>query len=293
MLHPADSVKEKKRYRLGVGSYAYRYAIGVEGFKPAHPMNALEFAQSAHALGASGIQLCENLPYAHELPSNLDQLRDFCGQNGLFIELGLKGISDRHLQRHIEIAEILGAKLIRVVLGGTGNDPGQEEDELERTAVEVLRRALPVLHQKGIYVGIENHFDLRTARLVGIAEELDDDHIGFVFDTTNGIGLIERPEDTLELLISRLLSIHIKDYRMAKVEAGYEMQGCELGKGWLDYREMLGKVLSAKPDSSIILELTVRRGAGDTPDVAARREADIVKNSFTELLRVVDEIDSE
>jgi 3-oxoisoapionate decarboxylase len=293
MLYPNDDrlVNRGSRYRLGVGSFAYRYAVGVEGFPVSEPMKPLDFVQAANAIGAAGVQLCENLSYADCSQESLASVASYCERNGMYIELGMRDLTDENLERHICIAKDVGAKLIRVVLGRRSDRPERNTEELESRSVDVLRSAIPALKEHGLQVGIENHFDLRTNRLVRIVDKVDSDHVGFVFDTTNGIGFIERPDETLSSFLPRLLSVHIKDYRIFKVEAGYELRGCVLGEGWLDYRGMLEQVLSERPDSSIILELTVRRSADQKPEDVLYRESEMIDESFRELSKVVASIE--
>ena len=293
MLYPDDSasVNRGSRRRLGIGSFAFRYAAGVASFPVSNPMTPLEFAKAAHAAGAMGVQLCENLGYADRRPECLQSVVSYCERNEMFIELGMRDLTDENLTSHISLAKHTGAELIRVVLGCPSDSPEESADELESRSIDVLRAAVPSLEDHGLRVGIENHFDLRTSRLVRIVDRVASDSVGFVFDTTNGIGFIERPEETLELLLPRLLSMHIKDYKMVKVEAGYELRGCVLGEGWLDYRCLLEKVLSERPGSSIILELTVRRTQDKSPRAVLGSEADMIRRSFNKLVEVVETID--
>ena len=295
MLYPRGNsrVNPGLQSRLGIGSYAYRYAIGVDGFSPPRPIGVMDFIRAARALGASGVQLCENLSYEKASLVELEPIGDFCKREGMFIELGMRGLTDESLLQHIALAETLGAKLIRLVLGRPSNHSCERSDELVEHGIGVLRGAIARLEKANIYVGIENHFDLRTERIMHVVEAVASDRIGFVFDTTNGIGFVERPEETLEMLLPRLLSLHIKDYTMVKVEAGYEMRGCVLGEGWLDYQWILNKVLTARPESSLILELTVRRKDGQTPAEAVRVEADMISQSFQALQHAVETMPEE
>lgn len=48
--------------KLGVGSYAYAWAIGVPGHQPARPLDAFGFLERAAGLGVRLVQICDNLP---------------------------------------------------------------------------------------------------------------------------------------------------------------------------------------------------------------------------------------
>lgn len=276
--------------RVGIGSYAYRYAVGFPGFTPSKPMSILDFVDAAHSLGAGGVQLCENLSYADLPEADLSAVRTFCDENEMFIEIGMRDCTTENIEKHLKIARLMGSDLIRLVLGAPSNTPEPDPDELEERSIRVLKDLVPILDSDGIRIAVENHFDLRTERLVRIIERVDSDAVGFVLDTTNGIGFVEKPEQTLEALLPRLLSVHLKDYTMEKVEAGYAMRGCALGDGWLDYQGTLERVLSSRPDVSIILELTARRKDDRSLQETIRGEAELIRTSFKIMTRTVDSL---
>ncbi len=275
-------------HRVGIGSYAFRYAVGIDGFTPPTPMSTLDFVKAAYSLGAGGVQLCENLSYCDLPESSLMAVKRFCDENEMFIEIGMRDCRPENLETHLSIARLMGSDLIRLVLGAPSNTPEPDGDELEWRSIRVLKDLVPVLESEGVRIAVENHFDLRTERLVRIIEQVDSDAVGFVLDTTNGIGFVEKPEQTLEALLPRLLSVHLKDYTMEKVEAGYVMRGCALGEGWLDYQGILERVLSVRPDASIILELTARRKDSQSSQETIRREAELIRTSFEVMTQTVD-----
>ena len=59
-----DRNLDKKKYisipNIGLGSYAFRYAIGFKDFKIPKPMTIVDFLHEAKRLGFQGVQLCEN-----------------------------------------------------------------------------------------------------------------------------------------------------------------------------------------------------------------------------------------
>lgn len=260
-MHNIYSIVEfiLKRNLIGIGSYAYRYNVGINSVEPDKRMDVIDFIRNARSLNLGRVLICENLGYMDYDQKKLESIRDALIENEICAEVGMRDVTINNLKRHIEIADILGSDFIRLVLGKPERFPHSRPEELKSRAISALKHVLPILHQKGIKLGIENHFDLPTKEIVGIADRIDDDHIGFILDTTNGIGFIERVEETAEMLMPRLMSLHIKDYVIEKAEAGYEVKGTLLGEGILDRNRLLRRILTQRPEASIILELTIGR----------------------------------
>lgn len=274
-----SSVQDDLHRRVGIGSYAFRYAIGGEPGPIA--MDLRSFMTAAVELEFRGVQLCENLAYERSSATELAWLSDFARDNGLFLELGMRDLSWDALSRHLQLAEHLGAGMVRIVLGPPSAFPARDDEELVRTGIATLDKALPRLETTGIRIGIENHFDLTTPRLVEIVETVDHPQVGYVFDTTNGIGFVERPTETLTRFAARLFSVHVKDYEMEKVEAGYTMNGCALGEGLLDLDSVIETIASSPHGPSVILEMTIRREKCDGPDLVQWEREHIMMSART------------
>jgi L-ribulose-5-phosphate 3-epimerase UlaE len=57
----------------------------------------------------------------------------------------------------------------------------------------------------------------------------------------------------------RVVSVHLKDYVLQKVEAGYLMRGAVLGEGRLGMDRYLRLIHELAPEATLILEMTIRR----------------------------------
>ena len=266
--------------RAGIGSFAYRYAIGFRGFHPGRPMSLADFLETAAHGGWDGVQLCENLGYADLSDADLAAAAAQAKRLQLAVEIGLNGLTGQNLDRHLEIAEIFGSDLIRVVVGATGVEE----------SLKILRPALQRLRSQGIRLGLENHFDLTLDQLTDIVRQLDSEQVGIIFDTTNGLGFLEKPEEAMAKAQPYLISMHIKDYTVRKVEAGYYVTGAVLGKGRLDVPAVLRCAAGAPNLGSIILEMTVKRDETASSDAVIDREQAAVLESrdylFQELAKV-------
>lgn len=268
--------------RVGIGSFAYRYAIGFRGFNPGKPMSIADFLETAAHGGWEGVQLCENLGYADLSDADLAVAAAQAKRLQLFVEIGLNGLTDRNLGRHLDVAEMFASDLIRVVVGGTGVEE----------SLKTLKSALPRLRSQRIRLGLENHFDLTMDELVGIVRQLGDEQVGIIFDTTNGLGFLEKPEEDMVKAQPYVVSMHIKDYTIRKVEAGYFMTGAVMGKGMLDVPAVLRCAAGAPNLRSIILEMTVKRDETAPIDAVIHREQSEVLESRDYLVQELSKVSS-
>jgi sugar phosphate isomerase/epimerase len=137
--------------------------------------------------GWEGVQLCENPDYANRSDADLAVAPAQAERLQLFVEIGFNGLTDTNLGRKLDVAEMFGWDFIRVVVGETG------VEETPKTPSS----ALPRLCSPGITLGLENHFDPTMDQLSSIVRQLGDEHAGMIFDTTNGMGFPETPEEDI------------------------------------------------------------------------------------------------
>ncbi len=272
--------------RVGLSSFAFRYNIGFADFRPPVPMTALKFLHEAKSLGFNCVQLCENLGYAKLSDKELSVLADTAKELGIVVEVGMRGISDVSLARHLDIAELMSSDLLRIVLAESDDYLKDPKGFKEKTA-RMIDMVLPRCRQSNIRIGIENHFDLPTKDLVDLVDMIKDPNVGLIYDTTNGIGFIEKPLETLELMKHKLFSIHLKDYTIKKVEAGYFMTGAVLGEGLLNAVHVLDTIRTLGSDISIIMEMTVKRQAHHSVDEVLVWERESIKRSADYLFNLI------
>jgi sugar phosphate isomerase/epimerase len=279
---------EKARLRTGISSYAFRYGIGVSGFRPPRPMDAVAFLAEAGRLGLSHAQLCENLGIAACGHAELDRIRGAAADLGLVLEVGMKALTPASLERHIEIVQKLGSSFLRIVLGDGGEVPESAPTPLVERSVAALKAAVPRIRDLGLTIGIENHFDLETERLVEIVDTIGSPEAGLVFDTTNCLGFLRSPMETLRAMGRRVVSVHIKDYVIRKVEAGYLISGEVLGRGLLDVDATVQACAACNPAAPVLLEMTIRRNCSQSPEQAAAWERDAIERSAARLHAAVE-----
>ena len=242
---------------IGLGSYAFRNAVR----RRANPVDSIAFIEAVAELGLKRALICENLNYCTLSDGYIRKLAETTEQHGITIEVGMRGASRDNLERHIEIAKILNAKLIRLVLGGMQHDTLLKDEErrhLQAQALQSIKNILPALEDAGLYLGIENHFDLHAMELLELVHQVNSRHVGLIFDSTNCLGFAEKPMDVLRLMEGHLLSVHIKDYECRKMDGGYMISGTDLGEGFLDVTDVIQTAHSFNPNASFIVEYNMQ-----------------------------------
>ncbi|HSB78681.1 MAG TPA: TIM barrel protein, partial [Candidatus Methylomirabilis sp.] len=230
--------------RLGLSSFAYRYAIGGLVGSQAAPRRAVDVVSRAAALGLEVVQFCENLPLARLAGEEWEELLGVSRRLGVAIEVGTRGLEVSALLAHVDLAARAGSRALRLVLDAT--DPG--------VIIEVLRPVLERCQERHLLLAVENHFDLRSRQLVDLIRQLDDPWLGVCLDTANSIGHLEDPMETLGALGPYVAQVHLKDYAVEKAPLAYRIAGRILGQGWLDIPAVLKAVVATGRDPDLFLE---------------------------------------
>lgn len=238
--------------RLGIGSYAFPWAIGVPGYpSPEKPLGAMGLLKKAKALAADVVQICDNLPLHNANKGELDELRDAANDIGIRIQIGTRGIRPGHLLIYLEIAKLLGAKILRTTI----NEPDLKPT-IKQAAASIID-VLPKFAGAGISIALENHESYRSRELVNLVEGIHSPNLGICLDTVNSFGALEGPEQTITELAPYALSLHVKDFDVVRVgnQMGFMIVGRPAGEGHLDIEWLFDRVLKEGKEPDAILEL--------------------------------------
>jgi sugar phosphate isomerase/epimerase len=237
--------------RLGIGSYAYAWAIGAPGHPPEQPMTALDLVERTAELGVGLVQICDNVPL-HQMPAaELDALRARARTLGVDIEVGTLGLRRDHLRTYLRLAERFESPILRVVVDSPGHQP--DDDEIVRT----INSLKGDLRAAGVTLAIENHDRFKANDLACILERVGSDHVGICLDTVNSFGALEGPEVVVAELASHTVSLHIKDFHIERVPSrmGFVLEGRPAGQGQLNVPWLLEKMRGNEQEANAILEL--------------------------------------
>jgi sugar phosphate isomerase/epimerase len=236
--------------RLGLGSYAYAWAIGIAGYPPAQPLDAFAFVRRAAALGMRVAQIADNLPLHTLSETDIERLQQETRAFGLQIEVGTRGIAPEHLRTYLKLAERLGSPILRTVVDRADHYPEPEE------VIATLRDLMPEFEQAGITLALENHDRFQVRTLVDILRQIYSLKVGVCLDTVNSFGAAEGPEAVVEALTPYVVNLHIKDFtiRRHRHMLGFEVEGTPAGQGMLDIPWLLGRLRDCGRDPNAILE---------------------------------------
>jgi len=235
--------------RLGISSWTYPWAIGVNGYPPpVRPMRSSDLLERAAALKVSVVQIADNLPL-HALGSKeILDIRDQAASLGIRIEIGTRGVAPDHLLLYLSLALKLDAALVRTLAHTSESQPSLA------TAEQWIREVLPEFESHGVTLGLENYEKHSCCDLANVVRRLDSKHVGVCLDTVNSLGALEPPEVVVKTLAPLAVNLHVKDFLIERVPSkmGFAVSGAPAGSGQLDIPWLLDQMRS--DDGSAILE---------------------------------------
>jgi sugar phosphate isomerase/epimerase len=252
--------------RLGIGSYAFAWSIGVPGHEPKRRMSAFDLLEEARRLGVRVVQFCDNLPLVSLGPADLGEFERAFRQLGLTIELGTRGLEPGNLLDNLRLAQRFGCSFLRLVVDSKGDEPSPEQ------VVTRLRPHLTEFERAGVCLAIENHDRFTCETLLRIVDQLGKDRVGICLDTVNSFGALQGPDVVVGLLGPRTLCLHVKDITVRRMshQMGFVDEGSAAGKGKLDIPWLLEKIRPCAPRCNAILETWVT--PSDSLDETIHRE---------------------
>ncbi|MDX3925975.1 MAG: TIM barrel protein [Shinella sp.] len=236
--------------KIGLGSYAFRWSIGIKDLQPERPMTAMDVLEIAHGHGLSVVQYADNLPLDRLTPREHLALKQRADSYGMALELGTQSFNAEELARYIPIGERIGSKILRVALDA--------EDALipVRELAAQIRELLPDGKKAGLRFAIENHFNYPSPRMVELLDAVADDALGVCLDVANSICAGEWPMTTVKMLAPYAINLHLKDYQITPdpYGVGFRIHGTPLGEGRADIEKILACLSHCPDDMSVILE---------------------------------------
>jgi 3-oxoisoapionate decarboxylase len=235
---------------LGLGSYAFAWAIGFPGQVPPQPMTAADFLVAARELGVWRVQLCENLPLTALSPADLEAFETRSRRWGIRVDLGTRGLNPDNLRAHLALAQRFGSDVVRLVIDSPGDAPPP------RQAVARLKPTVAAFRAAGLKLALENHDRFKAGTLAQMVEELGTDTVGVCLDTANSFGALEGPEKVVEILGAYALVIHLKDFVVRRVDhgMGFVIEGRPAGQGRLNLPWLLGALQVEERNLPVVLE---------------------------------------
>lgn len=236
--------------QLGLGSYAFRWSIGIKDQCPARPMTAFDLLDQAQRRGLGVVQYADNMPLDRLSEADHHRLAEDAHRRGIRLELGTQCFDADEVRRYLQIGRRLDARIMRVALDQA--DAAIPVPDL----ADQLRPLLDDARAADIRIAIENHFNYPSPMMVALLERLDDPAIGVCLDVANSICAGEWPEETATLLAPYAINLHLKDYVIAPdpYGVGFRIHGVPLGQGRAPIRWILDQLKDCPTGMSVILE---------------------------------------
>ncbi|MCU1257210.1 MAG: Xylose isomerase domain protein barrel, partial [Bryobacterales bacterium] len=228
--------------RIGIGSWTYGWSVGVKGYPaPAKPLTALDLLSRARDFDIRLVQIADNLPLDRLPESELAELKQRAAEWNIELEIGTTGVVPEHLRRFLQLAQYLGARLVRSLLSDIHSRP-----DLPQAAAS-LREVLPAFEEANVCLALENYEEYTSRELAGLVREIDSPSLGVCLDTVNSFGAMETPALVVGELAPFVRSLHLKDFKIARVDSrmGYCVTGCPVGEGMLNIGWLLDELRAA------------------------------------------------
>jgi sugar phosphate isomerase/epimerase len=221
--------------KLGISSYTYTWSVGVPGSEPERPWDELNLLHKAMELDVDCLQIADNLPLHSMEEGRLLRLRKAANDASIGLEAGARGMTPDMLEVYVSIAELLGSPILRFVIDGPDFTPSVKE------VTAIVRRAVPVLEEKGIRLAIENHDRLLAREFLDIIDSVGSSFVGICLDSVNSMGAGEGIETITSLLAPHTINLHIKEFLVQRHPhmMGFTIEGRPVGNGQLPLRWML------------------------------------------------------
>lgn len=266
-------------FRLGISSFAYRWAFGFGPFRPYSPMKPEDLISFASSRELHVVQLCDNTPWFDLSDLQLRALHEYATEKNIDLETGIRGTNPLMLAEAIRKSVLIGSDLIRIVIELERDGPESIELQLRETASE-LGKVLRLARDAGVALALENHASVTAAELCRLIGMVDDSICGVCVDTMNSVLLLEKPDETVSLLAPYAFTVHLKDFITSKNSDNYQIVGTPLGEGLLDLPELLLTLSQNAAIRSLHVELYIPRMTEEkeTLDCEARAVETSIEN---------------
>lgn len=220
---------------IGLGTYSFFWQ---HSSLAAQPLTLGDMLRRTRDLGVDLFQICD---YPQLLTYSAQEIRDLrvlADDLGMQLELGTRGVLPDHLASYLNLAETLGASLVRSMINTAEHQPSLSEAET------LLRTALPAYEDAGITVALETYEQIKSNDLVALVEAVASPSLGICLDPANSVAALENPHDVIDRCAPYVANIHSKDFAFTRRGGwvGFTLEGVPLGTGLLDYGYLLEKV---------------------------------------------------
>lgn len=236
---------------LGISSYTYTWAVGVQGSLPAKQFSAFDLVEKAASSGLNLVQIADNLPLEIWSAEHIFDLYAYAEKKNVSIEMGGRGLTPEHVHECLKTAIALHSPLLRMVIDRDGFEPNI------RSVISIIKELLNELESYKIRLAIENHDRFKARDFEKIVQSVGSEWVGICLDSVNSMGAGEGFEEVSRILLPYTINLHIKDFTIRRVshKMGIIIEGSPAGKGMLNIKETVESLNKYERCRSAILEL--------------------------------------
>ena len=220
---------------IGLSTYAFYWRWSD---RAPRPLTLFDMLDQTHDLGVPVFQICDYPAIESFGRDELAELGQAATDVGITLERGTRGVGPDHLGRYLDLANALGASVVRSMLRTADHKPTTEE------ASTLLKQVVPAYEDAGVSIALETYEQVSTADLMAVVDGVDSPNLGVCLDPANSVARLELPADVVARTAPRVLNIHVKDFEFTRQAGwvGFTLVGCPLGQGLLDYDGMIAAV---------------------------------------------------
>ena len=237
--------------KLGVSSYTFTWAIGVQGYFPVKRMDETGLLDLVKELDIGLLQIADNMPMHEMSEERIDILLRKARDYDIDIEVGANIMTGDKLERYINIAEKAGSWILRFAIDGKDYHPGIEE------IISIVKNAEPELEKRNIILALENHDRLFASDFRNIVEKINSPFVGICLDCANSLGIGEGFREVVKELAPYTVNFHLKEVFIKRKYhmMGFDIEGRPFGEGFLPMKWMMTQ-LTPKCKTAILEQWT-------------------------------------
>ena len=262
--------------KIGISTYAFFWHWSELAPKQ---LSLKEMIAQTKEYGGDVFQICDYPAIEKMDEQELTEIAAFAKSLNVELELGTRGTDPSILNTYLTIAKQLNVKLLRSMVLATEFADGGD------SVIHALKEVLPAFAVQGVTIALETYEQVATNRLVELVEKIDSPFLGICLDPANTIASLEMPKDVIDQSAPHVVNLHVKDFRFMRNEGwvGFNLTGCSLGEGLLDFPYMLDKVRSNQHQVNVVLEFWLN--FDENIEKTIEREKEWISNSMNYLRR--------
>lgn len=258
--------------KFGMGSFAYRWAVGRQYYKPENPMTVDQLIDRCVHYGVKAVLLCNNILLHEYTDEQLDAIKARLDKEGMTVETGSRGTDPAYFRRMLEVSKRLGSKVLRI-----GWDMDRDTDaagiaQQVQNGIDTIKGLMPLAHEYGVQIAIENGKLNTIYEVKQIIEGVNDPFFGCAMDTCNSTCFLTPTSEVVKVLAPYAKTVHFKDYVVKLDPRGDIIYGKPLGQGYVDFHAALEELKKYNYDGVIFLELYIDRCEVEADTLAYEEE---------------------